>query len=128
MANRRILLVDDDQDLRVLVESALKMLRLNVDSVGDGFAALEKTNQKKYDLIIMDWHMPGLDGFETAEKIWSSSNFNKETKIIAFTSSDTSEEVARCISHGFCDVLSKSFEISRLQELLASHLPRDSMT
>lgn len=122
MSKPQVLLVDDEQDLRVLLESALKMLKLDVDSVGDGFAALVKTNQKKYDVIIMDWHMPGLDGFETAKKIWSSSSFNRETKIIAFTSSDTSEEVAQCISHGFSDVLSKSFEMSRLQELLAAHL------
>ena len=123
MADKQILLVDDDPDLRILLASALRMLKYHVDSVDSGRAAIERADQKKFALIIMDWHMPELDGFEAASLIWANSRFNRETKIIVFTSSDTPDEVVRCRQHGFCDVLSKSFEMDSLKELLAKHLP-----
>jgi len=123
MADKKILLVDDDADLRLLLESALRLLKYEFESVDGGFAAIEKASQKKFALIIMDWHMPDLDGFEVSRKIWTESRFNRDTKIIAFTSSDTPEEVAQCRDHGFADVLSKSFEMRRLEEMLAKYVP-----
>lgn len=121
MADKKILLVDDDDDLRLLLESALRILKYEFESVDGGFAAIDKANQKKFALIIMDWHMPDLDGFEVSRKIWTESKFNRDTKIIAFTSSDTPEEMAQCLEHGFADVLSKSFEMQRLVEILENH-------
>jgi CheY-like chemotaxis protein len=72
----------------------------------------------------MDWRMPDLDGFEASRRIWSQSSLNQDTKIIVFTSSDTPGEIALCLEHGFADVLSKSFEMQRLVELMAKHFPK----
>jgi CheY-like chemotaxis protein len=123
MVDKKILLVDDDADLRLLLESALRILKYEFESVDGGFAAIDKASQKKFALIIMDWHMPDLDGFEVSRKIWAESKLNRDTKIIVFTSSDTPEEVARCQNHGFADVLSKSFEMQRLVEIMDKHFP-----
>lgn len=124
MSKNEILLVDDDADLRILLGSALRMLNYHVESVDGGRAAVDMAERRKFALIIMDWHMPEIDGFEAARLIWEKSRFNQDTKIVVFTSSDTPEEIERCHQHGFSDVLSKSFEMGRLKELMSKHLPR----
>jgi CheY-like chemotaxis protein len=121
MAGRKILLVDDDADLRLLLESALRILKYEIEGVDGGLAAINRANQEKFALIFMDWHMPDLDGFEASRRIWEQSSLNRDTKIIVFTSSDTPGEISQCLEHGFADVLSKSFEMQRLVELMAKH-------
>ena len=124
MAGQKILLVDDDADLRLLLESALRILKYEIEGVDGGLAAINRANQEKFALIFMDWHMPDLDGFEASRRIWEQSSLNRDTKIIVFTSSDTPGEISQCLEHGFADVLSKSFEMQRLVELMAKHFPK----
>jgi len=118
MAKKKVLIVDDSVDSCFLLESALRFFDLEVAATQDGQSAVEMASSQKFDLIIVDWHMPGLDGFETARKIWDTSAMNSATKIIVFTSSDSAPEVERCKKHGFADVLSKSFEIDNLEKIL----------
>jgi CheY-like chemotaxis protein len=58
----RILIADDDDDVRELIELALEGQGHHVDSVGAGQAALALLGQYKYDLVVCDLHMPGVDG------------------------------------------------------------------
>jgi two-component system NtrC family sensor kinase len=58
----RILLVDDDDDVRDLLKMALDSQGHDIDSVGSGQAALERLAQHAYDLVMCDLSMPGLDG------------------------------------------------------------------
>lgn len=58
----RLLVVDDDDDVRELIELALDGQGHHVDSVGTGQAALALLGQYKYDLVVCDMHMPGVDG------------------------------------------------------------------
>jgi len=121
MENNLILLVDDDNDFRTLIGSVLHHQGYEVISVDGGLAAIESANTSKFGLIIMDWHMPDLDGFETAKRIWQESKFNSTTKIITFTSSDTPSEVKRCMDYGFTDVLSKSSAVDDLMKFLRKY-------
>jgi CheY-like chemotaxis protein len=121
MEGNLLLLVDDDKDFRTLIRSLLRHHGYEVTSVDCGVAAIDSANTLKFGLIIMDWHMPDLDGFETAKRIWQESKFNSATKIVALTSSDSPFEVERCIEHGFTDVLSKSSAVDGLLELLRKH-------
>ena len=118
MVGKTILVADDDADARAVLQSALGMLGHDVVSVSGGHAAIECAIKRCFDLIIVDWHMPDLGGFETATKIWGSQGPNAKTKIIMFTSADTESDVALCRAHGFTAVLSKGFDLAQLRDLI----------
>lgn len=118
MADKTILVADDDADARALLQSALGILGHAVVAAASGHAAVDCAAQKVFDLIILDWHMPGLNGFETAARIWASRGPNAATKIIMFTSADTESDVALCKAHGFTAVLSKGFDLAQLRKLI----------
>lgn len=67
--DKRILVVDDEEPLRDLISEVLKADSFAVDTAGDGAAALQKTKGARYDLIICDWKMPGVDGLEFYKRL-----------------------------------------------------------
>jgi len=87
-----ILIVDDSDDLREILEFILKSKGATVDSARDGAEAIDKTHSSTYDLILMDMRMPGLDGNDTALKIRSGSH---DMKIIALTGDVDGEKYLR---------------------------------
>lgn len=118
MVCKTILVADDDADARALLQSALGILGYDVVAVAGGQAAIDCASKRIFDLIIVDWHMSDLSGFETATKIWASEGPNADTKIIMFTSADTESDVALCKAHGFTAVLSKGFDLTQLRGLI----------
>ena len=79
-----ILAVDDDPDMLATLEDALMSLA-EVDVAAGGRQALEKLRQRKYDAIIMDLHMSGLDGFDVLDSLAFRTSPNRDTPIIAVT-------------------------------------------
>ena len=65
----KVLLVDDDEDLLEIVSERLKNRGMDVDTVGNAEEALLWMAKKHYDAIILDFLMPGMDGFETIRTI-----------------------------------------------------------
>ena len=83
-----ILVVDDEQGYRDLFTFMLEPLGMKVTCVGNGLQALEKLNEKVYDLVLMDVHMPKMGGPETLKRIrvtWPNQ------KVIIFSSSSDPE-------------------------------------
>lgn len=70
----RILIADDEADIREVVKVYGELNGYEVDEAADGIEALEKTKENTYDLIILDVMMPRLDGFSTCRKIKDESN------------------------------------------------------
>ena len=64
----RILLAEDDDNMRRFLERALLRAGYDVESVGDGEAALERVTQSEFDLLLADVVMPGIDGVELARR------------------------------------------------------------
>jgi len=87
-----ILIVDDSDELREILEFILKSKGANVDSARDGIEAINKAQASKYDIILMDMRMPGLDGNDTAIKIRTKS---EDIKIIALTGDVDGEKFLR---------------------------------
>ena len=88
----RILVVDDSDDLREILEFILKAKGATVDSARDGAEAINKSQAVTYDLILMDMKMPGLDGVDTASKIRDNGS---KVKIIALTGDMEEEKYKR---------------------------------
>ena len=117
----RILLAEDEESLRELIELNLELEGYHVDSVVDGKAALEKTTQAHYDLAILDVMLPLLDGFSVCESIRLE---NQELPIIFLTAKNTSADRVLGLKLGADDYLSKPFNLEELLLRIQSLIKR----
>lgn len=109
-----ILLVDDVQENRALLEVLLKKLGYHCVHSSNGKEAVDQCNQQAFDLILMDLQMPIMDGFEAAGQI-RKSRFNEKTPIIAMTASGQKGDDLRALDAGCNDCLGKPISRERLQ-------------
>lgn len=118
----RILIVDDDARLRKLVRTYGELDQFECEEANDGLEALEKLSEKDFDLVILDVMMPGLDGFETLERIRKKSN----VPVIMLTA--RSEEYDKLLGFklGVDDYVSKPFSPRELMARAAAVLRRNS--
>lgn len=116
----RILLAEDNDVNQMLVETLLAQWGYQVEVAENGRIAIDMLNAKHYALILMDVHMPELDGYETTRYIRSKLSPPKsKTPIIAMTASALQGEAERCLEAGMNDYISKPFDKHILYEKLA---------
>ena len=121
----RILLAEDEESLRELIELNLELEGYHVDSVVDGKAALEKTKQAHYNLAILDVMLPLLDGFAVCESIRLE---NQELPIIFLTAKNTSSDRVLGLKLGADDYLAKPFGMLELVARVKALLRRIQRT
>ncbi len=111
----QVLVADDDPVYRNLLQELLEQWHLNVVVAADGSAAWEIMQQEHPpSLVILDWMMPGLDGFEVCSKIRNESA-EKNIYVLIVTGSSKKEEVLRVVVAGADDYLIKPFDPSELK-------------
>ena len=103
----KVLLVDDNEINLKLAKTLLEMRGINVTIACDGEQAIEKANKEYFHLILMDLHMPKLNGFEASEIIRDTENPCKHSKIIALTANAMPEEQLQVFHSGMNDILLK---------------------
>ena len=111
-----ILLVEDHVMTQMLVKRFLLNCSYTVDAVSDGETAIEYIEKNKYDVVLMDLHLPGIDGFETTEKIRKSQSENKDIPILALTSSAEYEVREKMFETGMNDYIGKPFNPKELYQ------------
>ncbi|OPY79390.1 MAG: Sporulation initiation phosphotransferase F [Syntrophorhabdus sp. PtaU1.Bin058] len=79
MKNARILVVDDEENIRLLFKEELEDEGFEVDLASNGFEALDKLKQGRFDLVVLDIKMPGMDGIQALNEI---KNANKDQPVI----------------------------------------------
>jgi signal transduction histidine kinase/ActR/RegA family two-component response regulator len=115
----RVLVVEDNRDNQTLAEQMLTRMGCEVEIVTDGAQALERLEQHQFDLVLMDCHMPNLNGYDATREIRRREAGNgKRTTIVALTASVLPEERARCIEVGMDDYVAKPFSSRDLQQML----------
>ncbi|HED54575.1 MAG TPA: response regulator, partial [Phycisphaerales bacterium] len=110
----RILLAEDSDDSRKLLKHLLKRAGAEVVAVADGRAAVQavtKASGKRFDLVILDMHMPELDGPGAAAEL---RTFGCTLPILALTAATGSEEQHTCLKAGFDDFAGKPITSDRL--------------
>ena len=92
-----------------------------VDHVENGKLAVDAVKLKKYDIILMDIHMPEMNGYEATKIIKTTGNLNSETPILALTADTLTEAEQDNVTY-FNGVLWKPFEIDKLYNVLNREL------
>jgi len=122
LLDARILVVDDNAINLLLATNLLKKVGLQYDTAANGSEALEKFNEKHYDLLLMDLRMPVMNGFEATRIIREKGS---ELPIIALTASAFTDEREKALSSGFSAYLVKPFLPEEFYELIFTFLKQD---
>jgi len=103
----KVLVVDDNEINLRLAEIILKKNKFDVTTICSGEDSIELAKRNNYDLIFMDLHMPGLDGYEATERIRQYDTDSQRPVIIALTANAMPQEIDKIASCGMNDVLIK---------------------
>lgn len=117
----RILVIEDDPDIRELVILNLRDLNLDVDAAEDGEAGYQAALANKYDLIVLDLMLPGLNGLEVCRQLRNSADF---TPILMLTALNSETDRVVGLEMGADDYLVKPFSVRELQARVKALLRR----
>ncbi len=118
-ARGRVLVVEDNRISQVVAEGLVSRLGYQVDVVGNGAEAVEAVAATAYTVVLMDCHMPVLDGFAATAEIRRGEDGDGRVPIIALTAATTTEERARCRDAGMDGFLAKPLDVTELESVLA---------
>jgi two-component system OmpR family response regulator len=121
----RLLLVDDEDNLRSMLEAALRHNGFEVSSAANGRAALEQAEAAKPDLIVLDVMLPDLDGFEVCRRLRADGS---RVPVLFLTARDATEDKVRGLTLGGDDYLVKPFSLEELVARVEAVLRRAGLT
>jgi signal transduction histidine kinase/CheY-like chemotaxis protein len=124
--NLRILIAEDDETNRLVVQQLLGELGLRADFVVNGKLAVERVANEPYELVLMDCQMPEMDGYEAARQIraWEKNADRTPIPIIAVTAHALEEERTRAIAAGMIGYLTKPLTLESFMGALWEHVPQ----
>ena len=127
MEQKRILVVDDEQDLCEILLYNLKAAGFQAEAAYSGEEAMEK-DPSQYDLLILDVMMPGISGFELAERLKAEEQ-TSHIPIIFLTAKDTEDDTLQGFGLGADDYVTKPFSVrevvARVKTVLARSQKRE---
>ncbi|MBI1911694.1 MAG: sigma-54-dependent Fis family transcriptional regulator [Deltaproteobacteria bacterium] len=123
--NFRILITDDDMDLRELLTEAVRNWGYFVSVAKEGDEALRKLRMDRYDIVITDLMMPGMDGLSLLQKI---KELDKEILVIIITGYATIETAVKAIEAGAYDYIAKPFRLDELMVVIKNACERLRLT
>jgi CheY-like chemotaxis protein len=117
-AAKSILVVEDNLVNQMVASLCLQKLGYAVQVAEDGFAAVDAFSSKRFDLILMDCHMPRMDGATATKKIREMGGYGLKIPILALTADVFQAERDRCMAAGMNDFLSKPIRAELLKSKL----------
>jgi two-component system, OmpR family, response regulator len=121
----QVLVVDDEPNIRELVQVALKFHGCSVTTAGTGKDALRQAGSDRPDLIVLDVMLPDMDGFEVCRRLRAGGN---EVPVIFLTARDTSSDTVTGLALGGDDYVTKPFSVEALVARVRAVLRRASRT
>ena len=121
----KVLVVDDEENIRFLVESALQLAGIDTAGADDGRAGLKLVADYRPDLIVLDVMMPELDGFEVLERLRDSGS---RTPVIFLTARDSTDDRVRGLTAGGDDYMIKPFAVAELVARVQLRLQQSGRT
>lgn len=121
MSRERVLLVDDEKEIRELIVKYLRKENMDINEADSGEKALSLISTYKYDLVILDIMMGGIDGFEVIKKIREK---NQDMHIMILSAREEDYDKVLGLGLGADDYMTKPFSPSELMARIKSHLRR----
>jgi CheY-like chemotaxis protein len=120
----RILVIDDDLAIRVLLQAVLKRMQFDVSLAEDGAAGLEKLSEgPPFDLILLDLMMPRVNGYEFIDRI--AENYpDQRPHIVVFTAAGK-RGVEKIPPSSVCNSILKPFDLDKFIDIIGECLNRD---
>jgi CheY-like chemotaxis protein len=121
----RVLVVEDQELNREVVEGLLRSMGVEVDVAADGRQALEKLSAASYDIVLMDCQMPVMDGYSATTQLRRRERASDRDRVpvIALTADTTLDAREACVAAGMDDYLGKPLSSASLHTVLARYLP-----
>lgn len=119
MDRRRILVVDDEKNIRLMLTQALASEETIVETAVNGEEALEKIAQTSYDLVLLDLRLPGMNGLDVLREIRES---HESLPVILLTAHGTVESAVEAMRVGAVNYLQKPFAPRELREAVEAAL------
>lgn len=120
--DKSILIAEDHRINLMVIQNRLENLGFKVQVALNGNEAIEKFTSEKFDMIIMDVHMPEIDGYEATRKIRQMEQGLSHIPIIALSADAMVDTMEKCINSGMDDYISKPFKSAELIEKLNKYL------
>lgn len=122
MANPKILVVDDEPDVVMLIATTLRGEGFEVIPAYDGLEALDKVSVQKPDLIILDIMMPMMSGYEVCQQLKANPE-SQHIPVVCLSSAHTPDARAQSLHVGAVTLLTKPFLPNELVAQIKRHLP-----
>lgn len=114
-ATRKILIVDDNPNMSVLLSDILEIFEYEGNRAEDGVEALEKLNKDKYDMVFTDLRMPKMDGIDLLKAI---KNEHPDMPVVVITGYSIGETQNLLLSQKADGMLNKPFKVNEIKDLL----------
>jgi DNA-binding response OmpR family regulator len=121
MSEEKILVVDDDRSIRVLLSQCLEEAGYKVTSAIDGSQALQKVKEDTFDLILLDMKLPDIDGLQVLKDLL---NINSEQIVVIITAYGTIETAVEAMKLGASDYLQKPFTPEEILAIVQHNLTK----
>lgn len=119
LKNKKILVVEDNKINQMVSKKMLENKGIQCEIVDNGEDAIEIAQNNKFDMILMDVHLPGINGTIVTKKI---REFDKKTPIIALTAISLNENRKMLLSFGMNDVITKPFVPENFYAIISKHI------
>jgi DNA-binding response OmpR family regulator len=121
---KRILVVDDDENILNLERTILEQKGFDVTTAGGGKEALERLEKETFDLVLLDVMMPEVDGFTVCRRIKDDPKL-KDTPVIFLTAKGGGEALAEGFESGAVMYINKPFTANKLLTIVNTMLESD---
>jgi len=112
----RVLLVEDDLVNQAVVGAMLEDAGLACTTACNGVQALEHLKSERFDIVLMDWQMPEMDGLEATRRLRAgrAGELNRDAPVVALTANAFAEDRSACLAAGMNDFLTKPVQAAQL--------------
>ncbi len=117
--SRRLLIVDDEKNIRTTLSRSLSDPETTVDSVMSAEEALERLVLYSYDLVLLDLKLTGMSGLDLIEKL---SEMDIPAKIVVISAHGTIDTAVKCLKAGALDFIEKPFSPDEIRSCVAKYI------
>ncbi len=123
----KVLVVEDNQINQQVAVKLLERLGMQVTVASSGDEALQAWDKSQYDIVLMDCHMPDMDGYEVTRRLRRlEAAGERHTPIVAVTASTLPDERERCLAAGMDDYMAKPLRLDNLKDAMIRHLDQQA--